>query len=388
MGNFKPNAVTISSVLPAFANLGLIRIAKSVHCFWVRGGFEGNVFVETALVDMYSKFGCMGVARQLFESMSERNVVSWNAIVSGYSDHGFSEEAIDLFNLMRRKGLLVDFYTIMSLIPASLSVGCLQVGTGIHGFIIRTGHSGALQQGRRVHALAIKTCFANNIFVGSAVIDMYANCGNLEDAKRFFYGMGEKDVVCWNAMIAGNGMNGYGTDAIDLFLQMKGSGQLDAAYSFINNMPFQPDFDVYSTLLGACRIHGNIKLGHEISQKIFEMEPNDAGYYVSAFKHMPTGSMFSKMEFVLAETMVTVRMLCIYSSGSHLAQENVEKINTKWKGMEEGNMASSPSSPPEGATQVNRTFLCSKIQPAFLGHFSVMFTGKYFVISTLRDCGS
>ena len=418
MGNFKPNAVTISSVLPAFANLGLIRIAKSVHCFWVRGGFEGNVFVETALVDMYSKFGCMGVARQLFESMSERNVVSWNAIVSGYSDHGFSEEAIDLFNLMRRKGLLVDFYTIMSLIPASLSVGCLQVGTGIHGFIIRTGyendkhiktalmdiyvshncvddahrvfsemfvkdvaawtlmltgfssgrhwdraikhfnkmlgiqnlkldsivlmgilsscsHSGALQQGRRVHALAIKTCFANNIFVGSAVIDMYANCGNLEDAKRFFYGMGEKDVVCWNAMIAGNGMNGYGTDAIDLFLQMKGSGldpdestfvsvlyacshagmvyeglqifyhmvktshdipnlqhyacvidilgragQLDAAYSFINNMPFQPDFDVYSTLLGACRIHGNIKLGHEISQKIFEMEPNDAGYYV------------------------------------------------------------------------------------------------------------
>ncbi|RVW61317.1 Pentatricopeptide repeat-containing protein, chloroplastic [Vitis vinifera] len=365
MGNFKPNAVTISSVLPAFANLGLIRIAKSVHCFWVRGGFEGNVFVETALVDMYSKFGCMGVARQLFESMSERNVVSWNAIVSGYSDHGFSEEAIDLFNLMRRKGLLVDFYTIMSLIPASLSVGCLQVGTGIHGFIIRTGYENdkhiktalmdiyAFSSGRhwdraikhfnkmlgiqnlKLDSIALMGILSSCSHSGALQQDMYANCGNLEDAKRFFLWDGEKDVVCWNAMIAGNGMNGYGTDAIDLFLQMKGSGldpdestfvsvlyacshagmvyeglqifsymvktshvipnlqhyacvidilgragQLDAAYSFINNMPFQPDFDVYSTLLGACRIHGNIKLGHEISQKIFEMEPNDAGYYV------------------------------------------------------------------------------------------------------------
>lgn len=77
---------------------GLIRIAKSVHYFfWARSGFEGNVFVETPLVDMYSKFGCMGVVRQLFESMSERNVVSWNGIVSGYFDHGFSEEAIDFF---------------------------------------------------------------------------------------------------------------------------------------------------------------------------------------------------------------------------------------------------------------------------------------------------
>lgn len=418
MGDSKPNAVTISSVLPAFAKLGLTRVGKSVHCFWVRCGFDSNVFVETALIEMYSKFGRMDVARRLFDRMSERNTVSWNTIVSGYSDNGFSEEAIHLFNLMRGKGLLVDFFTIMSLVPAALSVGCLQLGTGIHGFTIKKGfvndkhiktalmniyvnhnfvddahrvfnempakdvaawtlmlsafssgqhwnraiehfnemlgiqnleldsivlmsilsscsHSGALQQGKRVHAMIVKTCFADDIFVGSAVIDMYANCGNLEDSKRYFHGMGEKDVVCWNVMIAANGMNGHGTDAVDLFFQMKGlgldpdestfisvlhacshagmvyeglqifyhmvktslsipnlqhytcvidilgrAGQLDAAYSFINNMPFQPDFDVYSTLLGACKIHGNIKLGHEISQKILEMEPKDAGCYV------------------------------------------------------------------------------------------------------------
>ncbi|KAA8536152.1 hypothetical protein F0562_028630 [Nyssa sinensis] len=374
-----PNAVTIASTLPVFSNLGMILMGKSVHCFWIRHGFEANVYVETALVVLYSKFGCVGVARRLFDDMSERNVVSWNAIISGYSDNGFGEEAFCLFNLMRRNQFLVDFFTIMSLITASLTIEGSLLGRGIHGFAIKTGlenfqlvrtalmnmyvkgnciddayfifnempvkdvvawtlmltglssgrcwnktmehfnkmmavedlrldsvalmgilsgcsRLGALKQGRRIHGLMVKSGFANDIFVGSAVIDMYANCANLEDARIFFQGLEEKDVTCWNAMIAGNGMNGYGKDAIDLFLQMKGSGinpddstlvcvlcragRLNDAYSLISNMPLHPNFEVYGALLSACRVHGNIDLGIVISKKLFELEPNDAGYYV------------------------------------------------------------------------------------------------------------
>ena len=75
ISGLQPNAITISSILPAFGNVGLIRIGKSVHSFWIRHGFGTNVFVETAMVGMYLKFGCISVARQLFDNMSERNTV-------------------------------------------------------------------------------------------------------------------------------------------------------------------------------------------------------------------------------------------------------------------------------------------------------------------------
>ncbi|OVA14957.1 Pentatricopeptide repeat [Macleaya cordata] len=419
MSGFLPNAVTLTSILPVFANLGLIQFGRSVHCLLIRFGLEINIFVETSLVDMYAKCGLLSVARKQFDAMPEKNVVSWNAIISGYSDYGFGEEALHLFKTMQRNGFTADFITVMSLIAACSSIACLQIGYLIRSFTIRSGFdndllvktalmemyvklkcvedafrifneemlvkdvvtwtlmlssfsdagygnkamdilnemitmdgisldsvalmgmisscskSGSMQQGRRVHGLTIKTGFEDYTFVGSAFIDMYSNCGSLDSAKKFFEGMEETDVVCWNSMIAGLGMNGYGDDAVDLFLRMKGSGiepnnstfvcvlcacshagmvdkglqifdlmfkkwnivpnlqhyscivdllgragQLDDAYSLINNMPLKPDAGVYGALLAACNVHRNIKLGLEISQKLFQLELNDAGYYV------------------------------------------------------------------------------------------------------------
>ncbi|XP_010255213.1 PREDICTED: putative pentatricopeptide repeat-containing protein At3g11460 [Nelumbo nucifera] len=418
MSGFLPNVVTITSILSALANLGLIRVGRSLHCFLIRYGLGVNVFVETSLVLLYSKVGCMDVAWRLFDKMPDKNIVTWNALISGYSNKGFGDEVLQLFNLMQRNGFSPDFFTIVSLISGCSAIGSLQLGSVIHGCTIKTGfendqiiktalidmyakcrcvehayslfdempvkdvvtwtlmlssfshvgymnkamqifnemigvdevaldsicligilsscsRSGALQQGRRVHALMIKTGFEDDIFVGSALIGMYANCGNLESARKFFEGMKEKDIACWNAMIAGNGMNGCGDDAIDLLWKMQGkglepdestllcvlcacshagmvdqglhifhcmvrywhilpnlqhytcivdllgrAGRLDDAHLLINTMPLQPDAGVYGALLGACRVHGNIDLGLQISKKLFELDPNDAGYYV------------------------------------------------------------------------------------------------------------
>lgn len=413
-----PNAVTFVSVLPACAHLGMIRIGKLIHGFFIRWGIEMNVYVETSLVDLYAKCGKVGVARKLFEKMPERNVVSWNAIISGYSENGLGEEALQLYKRMRRNRFVPDFVTVTTLLLACSGVGRLQIGKMVHGFMIRCGlendevvatalmdmyakcgciddgyqvfsmklvkdvvawtlmissfsdvgysnkamelfhemiaggdvkldsvsliavlsscaRVGALQQGRRIHGLTKKTGFEDGIFVGSALIDMYTNCGSLENARNVFDGMVKKDVVCWNAMIAANGMNGCGADAIDLFLQMKDlglnpdaatyvcvlcacshaglvdqgirifysmvdesdvmlnlqhyacvidllgrAGRLDDACSLLKNMPWQPDVSIYGALLGACRNHGNVSLGLEISEKLFELDPQDAGYYV------------------------------------------------------------------------------------------------------------
>ncbi|XP_043707991.1 pentatricopeptide repeat-containing protein At1g08070, chloroplastic-like [Telopea speciosissima] len=415
---FLPNAVTITSVLPAIANLGLTQIGKSLHCFLLRCSLDVNVFVETSLIYMYSRFGCINAAQRLFDRMPYKNVVSWNALISGYSHNGFGEEVLCLFKLMQTNGFLADFMTIMSLISGCSIIGCLQAGTAIHSYTIRHGsendllvktalidmyvkcrciehayrvfnetptkdvvtwtlmlstfsdfgywnkalelfnemmcigiatldsvalmgilsscsRSGALQHGRRIHALTIKTGFGDDNFIGSTLIDMYANCGDLENARNVFKGMKERDIACWNAMISGSGMNGYGDDAIDLFLQMKGSGlepanstllcvlsacshsgmvdqglhifncmvkdwhiklnlqqfacvvdllgragRLEDAHSLINNMPLKPDSGVYGALLGACRVHGNMDLGLQISQKLFELDPDEAGYYI------------------------------------------------------------------------------------------------------------
>lgn len=418
LSGMNPNAITISSIIPAFGKLGLTQIGKSVHCYWIRQCNEKNVYVETALVDMYSKFGCISIARYLFDNMSERNLVSWNSIISGYSDNGYGEEALELFNCMRRKGFPIDVFTVMSLISASSSVGNSQIGTAVHGLTISIGYgndhlvqsgfmdmyikydciddaccifneisnkdvvvwtvilsgflrkgnwnrtiehfnqmmaveklaldtvslisilsgcssSGALQQGKRIHAMVTKIGFESDVFVGSAVINMYVNCAELGDAKRFFDWMEMKDVACWNTLISGYGMNGYGNDAIDLFLRMKGSGikpdewtllsvlcscshtgmvdeglmifhqmaemwnvipnskhyacvvdllgragQLDEAYAMICNMHTPPGIDVYGAMLSACKVHRNVDLGVEIAQKLFELKPNDVGYHI------------------------------------------------------------------------------------------------------------
>nr|GMD00112.1 pentatricopeptide repeat-containing protein At3g57430, chloroplastic [Ipomoea batatas] len=413
----RPNEITISSILPAFGELGLTLTGKSVHCYWIRQNFGKNVYVETALVDMYSKMGRPISARHIFDNMSERNSVSWNAMLSAYSDNGFGVEAIQLFSLMRRERISADALTIMSLISASSIAGNMQIMSGVHALAVRlgceddlvktalmdmyinlgcigdahclfleiskrdvvawtlmlTGFSrignwnktiqyfnmmmgveeivldsvcltsivsccscwGALQQGRGVHALAVKTGCEADVFLGSAIISMYANCANLDDAKRFFGAMSRKDVACWNAMIAGTAMHGYGNAAIELFMKMESAGiapnestlvsvlsacsqagmvdkgleifnsmveswnvvpnqkhyacvvgllgragRLDDAYSIISEIHLQPGVEVYCALLGACKAHGNIELGIKISERLFELNPDDAGYYV------------------------------------------------------------------------------------------------------------
>ncbi|XP_057787536.1 pentatricopeptide repeat-containing protein At3g57430, chloroplastic-like isoform X1 [Salvia miltiorrhiza] len=408
----RPNEITIASVLPAFGKLGRVLLGKSVHCYWIRCNFGDNVFVETGLIDMYSKFGCMRIARNVFDNMSVRNVVSWNAIISGYSDNGYGEEALRMFNLMKRKGMSGDIFTVMSLI----SLEDFRVGSGIHGLIVRSGYendplirtalmglyingnfvndayrifeeinkkdlvawtsmlrgfsrsgnwrrtiehfnkmmgenmidyvslitmlsgcscSGALQQGRRMHALVLKTGFQDDLFVGSAVIDMYANCASMIDAKRYFGGMVERDAACWNALISGYGMIGCGNEAIVTFLKMKDSGlspdestlvsvlcacshaglveqglrifdqmtkvwnlipnlkhyacvvdllgrsgRIYDAYLLTKRMHLQPGLEIYSSLLTACKIHRNFELGDEISRELIELKPNDAGHYI------------------------------------------------------------------------------------------------------------
>eukprot|EP01018_Ginkgo_biloba_P019587 Gb_24126 [translate_table: standard] len=312
----KPDSVTMVSVLPACASLAALQQGKGIHGYVNKIGFDSDVVVGTSLIDMYAKCKSIESSRHLFEKMSTRSLVSWNAMISGYVQNGHANEALTLFNQMRLTNITPDKFTVATILTAC-------------------AYLGGLQQGKWVHNYAIRNEFHLDVFVETALIDMYAKCGSLEIAYQVFNKMSKRDLVAWNAIIAGYGMHGYGDDALALFLQMqrtgikpnhitfthvltacsyagmvdKGwkyfycmsrdycitpslehyacvvdllgrAGYLDEAFNFIQKMPLEPDTVVWGALLAACRIHSNTELGKHVAERLLELEPENAGWYI------------------------------------------------------------------------------------------------------------
>eukprot|EP01018_Ginkgo_biloba_P030410 Gb_26158 [translate_table: standard] len=316
LAGVKPNSVTIASVLPACALVEDLEQGKEIHDYIANCGFESDVFVVSALVDMYAKCGSVEVARQEFDKMSQRNVVSWNAMIAGYAQNEHANEALKLFSQMQLAGIKPNSFTLASVLPACAHLAAMQPGKEIHGYIIRSR-------------------LDSDTYSGSALIDMYAKCGCINIARQVFDKISIRDVALWNSMIVAYGVHGHGKDALMLFTEMQlagmmpdqitftailsacshagfvkegwqyfdsmsrdyqiaprmehyacmvdllgRAGHLDEAQYFINNMPLEPSADVWGALLGACRIHGNIVVGEHAAEHLFELEPQNTGYYI------------------------------------------------------------------------------------------------------------
>jgi pentatricopeptide repeat protein len=312
----RPDQFTFASVLPAIANLVALQQGKKVHDEINRSGFLSNVFVGSALVDMYVKCGSVEDAREVFDKMTERNVVTWTAIMAGYVQVERLEEALKLFTEMLVFGMKPDSGVFTAVLPACAKLAALQAGMCVHEEIIRSG-------------------FHSDVFVGSALVDMYAKCGSIEDARKVFDKMSKRDVVLWTAMIVGYAMHGCSKEALQLFEQMERrgvkpnnvtfvgllsacchaglvddgcqyfdsmsqdyhisptvehyccmvdllgrAGRLNEARDCIYKMPIKPNVAVWRSLLGACRLHSNIKLGEWAAKHLIELEPENAANYV------------------------------------------------------------------------------------------------------------
>lgn len=312
----KPNVVTLSSLLPACAGLAALHLGKELHGNILKHGQEGSCHVGSAITDMYAKCGRLDLARQFFLRMSERDAVCWNSIITSCSQNGNPVEAIDLFRRMSTEDVDYDGISISAALSACSSLSALHYGKEIHGFMIRG-------------------VFSLDIFAESALIDMYAKCGNLELARRVFDMMQEKNEVSWSSIIAAYGSHGHLKEALALFHEMKElgfqpdhvtflaiisacghagrveegkhyfkcmeedhkitarmehyacmidlfarAGRLEEAYEFIKCMPFEPDAGVWGTLLGSCRVHGNVDLAELAAGNLFNLDPQNSGYYV------------------------------------------------------------------------------------------------------------
>eukprot|EP00249_Psilotum_nudum_P027279 c34775_g1_i1 orf=2-478(+) len=147
--------------------------------------------------------------------MPERDVVSWAAMIAGYAQCGNGEEGFQLFGEMQREGVKPDQVAYLTLLKACASSAFLEHGTHVHSHIIKSG-------------------LESNVSVGNTLIDMYAKCRSIEQARCMFDRMCERDVVSWNAMLAGYAQYGNSEEVLRLFQQMQWESMKPDRVTFIS----------------------------------------------------------------------------------------------------------------------------------------------------------
>lgn len=312
-----PDAGTMVGLIPACTLLNDLDQGACIHGHIIKIGFESDTHVNNALISMYAKCESLSSAEFLFNrTLITKDEVSWNVMIAGYVQSGHAKEAISAFHRMKLEDLRPNVVTFVSILPAAAYLSVLREGIAYHASIIKMG-------------------FLSNTLVGNSLIDMYAKCGRLDFSERFFNEMENKDTVSWNAMLTGYAVHGQGDRAVSLFSLMLNSyvqvdslsfvsvlsacrhaglveegrkifqsmhekqhlepnlehyacmvdllgraGLFDETLSLINTMPLKPDAGVWGALLGACRMHSNVKLGEVALDHLLQLEPENPSNYV------------------------------------------------------------------------------------------------------------
>ncbi|XP_042063093.1 pentatricopeptide repeat-containing protein At1g20230-like [Salvia splendens] len=346
-----PDGTGISSVLPAVGDLGYLNAGRQVHGLVIKTGFGVDKCIVSALIDMYSKCGCPQEMLQAFEDTDQVDVGACNALIAGLTRHGLVDKALLVFKEHRANGMELNVVSWTSVIAC-----CSQHGKDIEALELfremqaagvkpnavtipcllpACGNITALMHGKAAHCFSIRRYITDDVYVASALIDMYANCGKIKEARCCFDRMPARNLVCWNAMLGGYAMHGKAKEAIEIFSWLQKSGQkpdsvsftsllsacsqsglteegyhyfesmskdhgveptiehyacivsllgragkLEEAYSLITKMPYDPDACVWGALLSSCRLHHNMSLGEVAAAKLFELEPVNPGNYI------------------------------------------------------------------------------------------------------------
>ncbi|XP_073012155.1 pentatricopeptide repeat-containing protein At5g39350-like [Typha latifolia] len=218
---------TFPSVIKACAAISSLRAGKEVHCMVLRTGYGGNVGVQTALLDMYAKAGQIGTSKKVFDNMSERDLISWNAMISSYSLNGCIHKAFEGLWQMQLTGLKANSSTIISIIPLCASPGAAEVGKSLHGLALKSG------------------AFSDEALLPT-LISMYAGLGDISSARLLFEMHPVKDLVAWNAMISSYGQHGEFEEGFELFKLMHFMGVRPNLVTLVSVLSFCVDlFNIY-----------------------------------------------------------------------------------------------------------------------------------------------
>lgn len=223
---------TFACVLKACADLHLLETGREIHSKVQGSGMEMLPLVGNSLIYMYAKCGCLKCGREVFEKMCERDVLSWYAMIAGYKQHGFPHEAIQLYEQMEKEKIKPNSRIWTSVLNACADLVCLQAGRRVHDHILKHGEQTSLS-------------------VSNALVDMYAKCGDIENARRIFDEMSARDVVSWSAIIGGYIVHGFPKEALKLYEQMQ-----------VEN--FRPNEMTFASILKACGRLASLEQGKRV----------------------------------------------------------------------------------------------------------------------------
>ncbi|KAJ7545044.1 hypothetical protein O6H91_09G104100 [Diphasiastrum complanatum] len=257
VGGIEPDGLSFVAMLNACAHLSALEQGKHIHAELEKAGYESNLFVSNALIDMYSKCRSLENALRVFEGMRRRDVVSWNAIIAGCVKHGHEKEAIELFQDMKQEGLKPDGFTFVSMLNACASLAAIELG-------------------KQIHVDSIEAGLGSNCFVAAALVDMYAKCRCLKDAHQVFDRMHKPTAAAWTAMISGYVRNGQAEEALKLSQKMQQNG-------------FKPDAVTYVTMLNACATLAALEQGRQIHGELIR-----DGFHLDLFVSNALIDMYAK----------------------------------------------------------------------------------------------
>ncbi|KAK1407393.1 hypothetical protein QVD17_39008 [Tagetes erecta] len=313
---FKPDWYSIGSLLLACTELKLLRYGKEAHGYVIRNGLETDLHITNSLLSFYIQCEKPLSAKIMFDGLKNKNLVSWNAMITGYSQQKQANEALNLFRTLVSSGIQPNEISVTSVISA-----CTQLCS--------------IRLGKSVHCYTLKNSFTTDIFVNSSIIDMYSKTGCIEASQNVFNQSDKNHIGLWTNLIAAYGIHGNGNEAMKLFYEMQRlnmkpdhftfisilmacnhgglvkeglkifnemqtihgvmpklehyaclidmlgrARRFDDAMLLINEMPEEPDARIWSSLLSSCRVHGNMELGKKVADKLLQLDPNKAENYV------------------------------------------------------------------------------------------------------------
>ncbi|KAL6181298.1 hypothetical protein ACLB2K_047953 [Fragaria x ananassa] len=197
----RPNGYLLVQMVRASANLGWDFCGLQLHTYILRSGFCSNVFVSTALINLYVRISSLSNAHKVFDEIPQPSVVSWNSLISGYAHSGKYSKALSLFLQLERSGVSADSYSLTAALGACGQLGFLQLGKSFHSKTVKLG-------------------LQDSTVVLNCLIDMYGKCGSLQEAILVFNNMIERDTISWNSVIAASARNGSLEQAFSFLQQM------------------------------------------------------------------------------------------------------------------------------------------------------------------------
>ncbi|EXB53343.1 hypothetical protein L484_016225 [Morus notabilis] len=313
----RENYITIVNVLGAFSTPDCLqKQGMPIHAYIVRTGFDSDKFVQTSLITMYAKCGDLHSSSFMFDGLSTKRSITWNAIIAANAHHGCGEEALKLIMKMRNAGLLLDQFSLSVALSVSADLAILEEGQQLHGLVIKLG-------------------FELDHYVTNTAMDMYGKCGEMDDVLRILSPPFIRTRLSWNILISSYARHGCFNKARETFQEMlkwgekpdhvtfvsllsacshgglvdEGleyyasmktkfgvppaiehcvciidllgrSGRLSDAEDFIKDMPVPPNDFVWRSLLASCKIHQNLELGKKAADKLLELDPSDDSAYI------------------------------------------------------------------------------------------------------------